>query len=301
MPPGVEHRHIPSALHHPAIEDGLDADEAGDLLRGGRAEYLRRTVQLEQPAVHQDPDAVAERHGLTAIVGDEDRRGPLLAQDAPEIVDQALPRRGIERGERLVEQQDLRLHHEGPRQRRALRLTARDRARPALGEVRDAEAPEPLSHPARRAQAALAAKAQAQGHVLPDRRVGEERFLKDTRHAPPDCQRGARSDGGAAEAHLTRHGGFEQTEDTQERRLARAVRADEGEDLARQHRERGHVEHGAAAVRYADPQELEHGRRHDGSTWIDPRCTESSQWRSRAMSRISYTMRGTSISRSKSP
>ena len=116
-------------------------------------------------------------------------------------------------------------------------------------------------------------KRRPRATFVPDRRVGEERFLEDARHAPPDRERGARSDGGAAEAHLARRGGFEQAEDAQERRLARAVRADEGEDLARRHRERGHVEHGAAAARHADPQDLEHGRRHDGSTWIDPRCT----------------------------
>ena len=60
-------------------------------------------------------------------------------------------------------------------------------------------------------------------------------------------------------------GGFEQAEDAQERRLARAVRADEGEDLARRHRERGHVEHGAAAVRHADSRRSSStGARHDG-------------------------------------
>ena len=97
----------------------------------GALEDLRRRVELEQPAVDQHrrrgrPSARASpRSWVTSTVVIA-----VLAQDARRDRRSGASRVGvIERGERLVEQQDLRLQHERPRQRHALRLAAGERAR----------------------------------------------------------------------------------------------------------------------------------------------------------------------------
>src|SRR2546430_14024892 len=90
---------------------------------------------------HQDRHAVGEGLGLGAVVGDEDRRDAVAAEDRGEVGEERAPRRLVEPGEWLVEQQQLRLDHERPRERHALRLTARERARAPVAEPRDAQPP----------------------------------------------------------------------------------------------------------------------------------------------------------------
>jgi hypothetical protein len=72
----------------------------------------------------EDRDAVRELQRLLLIVGDEQGRvaGPVvdLAQPAPQVA----PHLGVERAERLVEQQHARLDGEGAGQRNTLALTA---------------------------------------------------------------------------------------------------------------------------------------------------------------------------------
>src|SRR5262249_3836313 len=87
---------------------------------------------------------------------------------------------------------------------------------------------------------------------------------------------------------------------------AAAVGPDHREHLSRLDRELGHVEDKARRAFESDAGERDDHRhtrtaRHAGRTWIDPRWMESCQCRSRSISRISYTRRGTSTSRSYSP
>src|SRR6185369_1056867 len=89
-------------------------------------------------------------------------------------------------------------------------------------------------------------------------------------------------------------------ERAQQRGLAAAVGTDHGEDLARVHVERRHLQREAAGVAEADVAQRDDAG-HAGSTWIDPRWIENSQRRSRSISRISYTRWGTSTSRSYVP
>ena len=90
-----------------------------------------------------DGDAVGDRERLLLVVRDIDRGraiGPLQLADFDAHVDAQL---GVEIGQRLIEHQQRRLDHQGPRQRHALLLPTRQ-ARPA-GDRPDA--------PARRAPA----------------------------------------------------------------------------------------------------------------------------------------------------
>ena len=80
---------------------------------------------------------------------------------------------------------------------------------------------------------------------------------------------------------------LEKTQDAEQRGLSRAIRADHGQHLAGHHGEMRHVEDGAAVVGHSDAGQLDDGGHADGRTWMEPRCMESSQRRSRPISRIS--------------
>ena len=63
---------------------------------------------LGDGAVHHDGDLVGEAQGLLLVVGYEDRRGPRVREDVAHLRPHPDAQRGVEVGERLVEQHDLR-------------------------------------------------------------------------------------------------------------------------------------------------------------------------------------------------
>ena len=82
----------------------------------------------------------------------------------------------VERAERLVEQQHARLVDERARERDALLLAARELPRLALAEPVEADELEDLARPARATSLPRTpSAAQAEGDVLEDRQVREER------------------------------------------------------------------------------------------------------------------------------
>ena len=87
---------------------------------------------VADPAVAHDQDAVGERDRLVDVVGDEQHRGMVLPAQLADQVVHPDPGDRVQRGERLVEQDQLRFGHQGARQRHALRLTARKLFGPGL-------------------------------------------------------------------------------------------------------------------------------------------------------------------------
>ena len=221
-------------------------------------------------------------------MGDEHRAHALATEDPPEVGEQRVPRGRIEGGEGLVEEQDLRLEHERPRERHALRFAPRERARRAVGELPDPEMVEPPrdARPAHRR--GDAAEAEPEGDVLLHGRVSEERLLEDRGHAPPGLEAPPGRDGGTPDPDRARGGRLEEAEDAEQRRLARAVRPDDREDLPVLELEGGDVEDERAGVTDGDVRQRDDGHGHaEGRTWMEPRWMEICQERSRGISRIS--------------
>ena len=81
--------------------------------------------------VDDHADAVRERGRVLEVVRDEQRRQPELGQQLGELAADDRARVGVQRGERLVEQQDRRVARERPRERDPLPLTAGEVGRPA--------------------------------------------------------------------------------------------------------------------------------------------------------------------------
>ena len=88
-----------------------------ELPAAGRAELL-------DPSGAHHGDAVGHRHRLLLVVGHEDERDPDLALDPLELDLHLLAELQVERAERLVEEEHLRVVHEGAGQRDALLLAA---------------------------------------------------------------------------------------------------------------------------------------------------------------------------------
>ena len=88
-----------------------------------------RRVDLGDPAVAQQRDAVAEQHGLLRIVGDDDGGRVGFAQHRQRLAAHGLAHARVEAGERLVEHQDAGARRDGARQRQPLLLAARQPVR----------------------------------------------------------------------------------------------------------------------------------------------------------------------------
>ncbi len=140
-------------------------------------------------ALVHDDDLLGDFHRLLLVVGDEDRRHvDLLVQPAQPFA-QLRAHLRVERAERLVQQQHLRLHRQRAGERHALQLSAGELGGVALGEAVEADEVEQLLDA--RADLGLGPLAHAEperdvvvhGHVL-ERRV----VLED--EADAACARG---------------------------------------------------------------------------------------------------------------
>ena len=91
----------------------------------------------------------------------------------------------IERRQRLVEEQQRRVPHQRPGQRRPLGLPAGQLAGPAIGESGQADAGQPAGCRLGPGRPAFPPGAEPELHVLPDGQVGEQRtVLRDVADAP---------------------------------------------------------------------------------------------------------------------
>ena len=112
-----------------------DADEAGDEQVGGTVvEFERRADLLDHAVVHHH-DLVGHGHGLDLVVGDVDGGGLQALVQGLDLGAHGDAQLGIEVGERLVEQEDLRIAHDRAAHGDALALAARELARIAVEEL----------------------------------------------------------------------------------------------------------------------------------------------------------------------
>ena len=115
-------------LDHLGLEEVGLADEVGDEAADRLLVDLRRRADLLHPTLAHDRDAVGHVERLLLVVGDEDEGDAGLALQRAELVPHRLAELEVERRERLVEQQHLRLRRQ--------RAGERDRAALAAGELR---------------------------------------------------------------------------------------------------------------------------------------------------------------------
>ena len=96
-----------------------------ELVRRALVQISRAADLLDATLVHEH-DRVRDLHRLLLVVRHEDRRDVHLVVETAQPVAQLLPHAGVERAERLVEEQHLGLNGERARERHALPLPARE-------------------------------------------------------------------------------------------------------------------------------------------------------------------------------
>src|SRR5262249_8435103 len=203
-------------------------------------DLLRRPDLLDAPLVH-DHDPIRHLEGLLLIVGDEHAGDVNLVVQAAEPRAQLLAHLRIERAEGLVEEQDLGLRGKRPGECDALALAARELGRQRALESFELHEPEQLRHARPDLRPGPLADAEAERDVVEHRHVTEERVvLEDEAHV-------ALAHGGVGHVLvLVQHAAgvrrLQPRDDAQQRRLARARRAEQREERAVWHLETDVVE-----------------------------------------------------------
>ncbi len=206
------------------------AEKAGDKAVGRAAVELHRVADLLHPAVAHDDDAVPEGHRLDLVVGDVDRGGaePLvqLLQLDPHLHAQF----GVEVGQRLVEQKDLRMADDRPAQGDALALTAGKLTRLALQQFLNAEDLGRLLHAPGDLGLVELPHLEAEGHVVVDAHMRVERVILE-HHRDVAIHRRQLVDDLLVDRDVARGDAFEPRHHAQGRRLAAARRADQHDEF----------------------------------------------------------------------
>ena len=142
---------------HERVAEPVDGpDEAHHELVGGLlVEVARAADLLDAPVVHEH-DLVGDLHRLLLVVRDEDRRHVHLVVQPPQPGAQLLAHAGVERAERLVEEQHVRLDGERAGERHALALAAGELGGIALRQAGELDELEQLVARARRSRPSAA-------------------------------------------------------------------------------------------------------------------------------------------------
>ena len=148
------------------------ADEAGDEEVCRMVEDLLRRADLLDEAVAHDDDAVAERHCLGLVVGDVDERGVDLVAQLDDLGAHLVAELGVEVGQRLVHQEDLRVPDDGAADGDTLPLAAGQRLRLAVEVLGDIEDLGGLTDLAVDLRLRGLLQLQGEGHVIINGHVG---------------------------------------------------------------------------------------------------------------------------------
>ena len=237
---------------------------AGSRRRRGCGSSTRSATAIPGLSGEHD-DAVREIHGLVDVVRDEQNgaAGPL--PNAQEFVLQALAGEAVERREGLIHQQHLGLDRERACERHTLALAAGELVRPAVAEIAE---PHEVEH---RLRTPFPLRPRGAAPFEPEGHIGH--------HPPPrqqprilEHQRDGRAlPGFGVDAERPGGGLGEADEDAQQRRLADAGFADDGQELAPLNRE---IEPGqdlgrlpVALIGEAEAPDLDHARHRSNQFW----------------------------------
>ena len=162
------------------------------------------------------------------VVGDHQRRGAGRVQDVAQVGREPFAQTGVERRERLVEQQQPRLGRQRAGQRDPLALAAGEGGGQPVAVPRQADQLEQLGHPGRRVRGP--AQAQRVADVAGHGQVSEQlAVLEQQREAA--LVGGYAGQVGAVPAHAARGERLEPGDGTQQRGLAAARRSEHGQHL----------------------------------------------------------------------
>jgi len=166
LPPGTCHRQR---------HDVGGAHEASDERRAWPGIDLVRGADLRHMPGIEDSDAVGHHHCFLPVMRDVYRGDAKLLLQRLDLVSYFLTDACVEVGERLVEQQDLRIDCQRATERHSLALAAGKGRHPALAQSLEAQHRQQIGNPRRDFGPAHPPQLQPVGHVLSDRHVRPQR------------------------------------------------------------------------------------------------------------------------------
>ena len=164
------------------------ADEGGDESVGRPAVDLDRRAGLADLALAHDDDEVGHGHRLALVVGDDDGGDAEPLLQLAELDLHRLAQLGVERRQRLVEEEQPRRQRQRPGDRDALALAAGELCDRTVGEAGQMDEVEELGDPLPLLAVGSAADAQRIGDIAAD---------VEMRERAPATGRPCRSRGGA--------------------------------------------------------------------------------------------------------
>ena len=193
----------------------------------------------DDAAVLEDHDPVGERRGVDRIVGHEEPHARRTRRGGAELAPDLDAGAGVERGERLVEQQQPRLGRERAGERDALGLTAGELAGLRVGVGRRARPARASRRPRARASRLATPRLRRPNATFSSAREEREQQVVLEHHADrpalgrhEDVRRRRRRATIAVEPRRARRRvGASPASARSERRLARAVRSEDRDDL----------------------------------------------------------------------
>ncbi len=226
------------------------AQEFADILVAARGELGRRALRQQFARTHHR-DAVGQQNRLGHVMGDHDRGQPELLVQLAIIVAQRVAGEGIERAERLVHQHDARLGGERPRHADALALPAGEfmGEAVAIGRALQPHQIEQFIDARGSLRGRPAEQLRRDADIVGDAHMRKQpAALEDIADAPPQPNRIGRAHVLALDRDVARVRLDQPVRQPQQRGLARAGAADNGEELALGHFERDviHRQHAAA-------------------------------------------------------
>ena len=253
----------PGRVEHPAggrtVEDGGVAEEPGRRRVDRVPPHLRDGAALDHVAAAHQRHPVGDREGLLLVVGDQQRRGARRDEDVAQVEGEPLPQPPVERGERLVEQQQPRLDGQRTGQRDPLPLAAGQAGGAPVAEAGQADERQQLLDPPGRPGTRRPAQPQRVADVAGDALLGEQLpVLEHQREAAS-----VRGDRGQVLAVVRDRAGLEPLQARhrpQQGGLARARRAEHGQHLAGRQVEADPVDGGHPGEADAEVTDLEHLR-----------------------------------------
>ncbi len=233
---------------------GGGADEAGDEQVRGLVVHVPRRVDLLEDAVLEHGHAVAHRHGLDLVVGDVDGGDAEAALEGRDLRTGGDAELGVQVGQRLVHEEDLRLADDRAAHGDTLALTTGERLRLAvqvLAEVEDLRGLLDLLPDLRLVDAG---DLEREAHVVGDRHVRVEGVVLEHHGDVPVLGRQVR-DVAVTDADGTAVDVLQAREHPQGGGLSATGRADQDEELAVLDRDVECVDGGLGGTR-VDPGRL---------------------------------------------
>ena len=126
---------------------GLPIKPATNTLQGMIVQILR-SIHLLNEAVLHNHDAVAHGHSFGLVMGNVNKGGAQLLMQLGQLGSHLSTQLGVQVGQRFVQQEDLRLTHDGTAQGNTLTLTTGQSLRLTVEQVGDVQDAGRLFHAA---------------------------------------------------------------------------------------------------------------------------------------------------------